>query len=244
MKNQILATFCVLALAVSAWGVKILMESGSEKKPTSSAHAKSAVIPPEGKAPGRMTSFHNESGEGTRMSSSANSGSAENPQQTISSSQPTLSAKPVANPATPADFLQESGVSPAVAAGSTPSPDRSVYVSTGTPPPAGTSPGGYYAPASNADPGVLEVDHGVPFPAAALPSQGNQSPAAAAAQQQLANSFVQNVNAAVNQPGITAAAASDSYYQALDLANEQFRALYGNEAYNAAVMKATLDAAK
>jgi len=93
-----------------------------------------------------------------------------------------------------------------------------------------------------ADPGAFELDPGVPAPAALMPPPGNQSPAAAAAQQQLADAFVQDVNAALNQPGTTDAAASDSYFHSLDKANEQYRALYGNDAYNGASLQAGMDA--
>ena len=236
MKKQILVSGCALALAVSAWCVKISMESGAEKA-VASTHTKTARNTLEGKAPGRMTSFHNESSEDTRMSSSAISGSADSPRQTLSSSQPTLSQKPVANPA----GLYEPGVSPAASTGSRPSPARSVYTST-TPQPAAASSSGYSTD-SNADPGVLEVDPGVPVPAAALPPpQGNQSPAAAAAQQHIADFFVQDVNAAINQPGTTDAAASQAYYNALTKANDQYRALYGDAAYNQAGIKAAKEA--
>jgi hypothetical protein len=111
--------------------------------------------------------------------------------------------------------------------------------STGTLPQTAVSSNGNFAAS---EPGAIELDPGVPAPVALMPSQENQSPIAAAAQQQLADSFVQEVNAALCQPGTTDAAASDSYFNALDKSNEQFRSLYGNEAYNSAGMQATLEA--
>ena len=92
---------------------------------------------------------------------------------------------------------------------------------------------------------VLEVEPGVSLPAAFVPPENvKQSPQVAAAQQQIADSFANEMDSVLSQtPTPSADAASDSYYEALDRANEQFRALYGNEAYNSAAMKATLDAA-
>jgi hypothetical protein len=88
----------------------------------------------------------------------------------------------------------------------------------------------------------LVLDPGIPVAAALATPQGNPSPVAAAALQHLADSFVQDANAALNQSGITDAAASDSYYRSLDKANEQYRAIYGDAAYNTAGMQVAIDA--
>jgi len=91
----------------------------------------------------------------------------------------------------------------------------------------------------------LEVEPGVPVPAALLePEAGNQSPTVAAAQQQIADSFVQEVDNALGQPESPAGAAAVNkrYFDALTQANEQYRALYGDQAYNHQTMKAILEA--
>jgi hypothetical protein len=91
----------------------------------------------------------------------------------------------------------------------------------------------------------LEVEPGVPVPAALLePEVGSQSPTVAAAQQQIADSFVQEVDNALGQPESPAGAAAvnESYYDSLTRANELYRALYGDQAYTNKTMQATLEA--
>ncbi len=98
---------------------------------------------------------------------------------------------------------------------------------------------------SAAEPVALELDPGVPVPAALLPAGGeNRSPAVAAAQQQIADSFVRDVDAALNQPETPAgdAAVNDAYYDSLTRANELYRALHGDEAFNKKTMQATMEA--
>jgi hypothetical protein len=100
-------------------------------------------------------------------------------------------------------------------------------------------------PASGAEAYELELDPGVPLPAALLqPDAGSQSPTVAAAQQQIADSFVQEVDNALGQPESPAGAAAvnETYYNSLTRANELYRALYGDQAYNAKTMQATLEA--
>jgi len=84
----------------------------------------------------------------------------------------------------------------------------------------------------------------VPVPAALVAPEGNQTPAAAAAQQQIADSFVQAVDATLSDPATSNndAAVNEAYYDSLTRANELYRALYGDEAYNRQTMKATLEA--
>jgi hypothetical protein len=91
---------------------------------------------------------------------------------------------------------------------------------------------------------AFELDPGVPAPAALMTPQDKQPPTVAAAQQQLADSFVQNVSDALSQPAIgnNDAAASKAYNDSLNVANEQYRALYGDAAYNRETMRATLEA--
>jgi len=99
--------------------------------------------------------------------------------------------------------------------------------------------------ASGADASVLELDPGVPMPAALLPTEGgSQPPTVAAAQQQIADSFVQSVDNALSQPATANndAAANQAYYDSLASANEQYRALYGDEAFNQKTMQASLEA--
>lgn len=118
------------------------------------------------------------------------------------------------------------------------------------PPAAVSSSGRWSAPiaaaagsaAPSADQGSIELAPGVPAPAALMPADGTLPPAAAAAQQHIADSFVEGVHAAINQPGTTDAAAGKIYDQSLSAANEQYRALFGNAAYNSASVKAGIDA--
>lgn len=98
------------------------------------------------------------------------------------------------------------------------------------------------SPANNSEPLALELDPGVPVPAALLPVQDSLPPAAAAARQQLADSFVRSVNASIAQPGTNAATASDTYFNSLSKSDEQYRSLYGEEAFNRAVIQTALDA--
>ena len=98
---------------------------------------------------------------------------------------------------------------------------------------------------SAAGPVTLELDPGVPVPAALLPAaEENRSPTVAAAQEQIADSFVREVDEALSQPETPAgnAAVNDAYYDALTRANELYRALHGDEAYNKKTMQATLEA--
>ena len=98
-------------------------------------------------------------------------------------------------------------------------------------------------PTSNAEPGALEVDLGVPLPAAFFSSPNTQeSSAVAAARQQLADSFVQDVNAAISQPATTDATASDAYYKAKNRSDELYRSLFGVDAYNRAGIQSAIDA--
>ena len=83
------------------------------------------------------------------------------------------------------------------------------------------------------------------MPAALLPTEGgSQPPTVAAAQQQIADSFVQSVDNALSQPATANndAAANQAYYDSLASANEQYRALYGDEAFNQKTMQASLEA--
>jgi len=97
---------------------------------------------------------------------------------------------------------------------------------------------------SGADDSVLELDAGVPLPAALVTPEENQTPAAAAAQQQIANSFVEAVDAALRDPATSNddGAVNEAYFDSLTRSNERFRALYGDAAYNRQAMKATMEA--
>lgn len=119
-----------------------------------------------------------------------------------------------------------------------------------------SAPGGFNAskqasqsvnPISSAgtEPVTLELDPGVPVPVALLPAEGESpSPTVAAAQQQIADSFVQEVNNALAQPDTANSdeATSEAYYDSLTNANELYRALYGDQAYNNKTMQATMEA--
>lgn len=98
---------------------------------------------------------------------------------------------------------------------------------------------------SGAETSILELDPGVPVPAALLPSEGeSDSPTVAAAQQQIADTFVQEVDNALSQPETPTSdiAVNDAYYDSLNAADEQYRALYGDAAYNQKTMQATMEA--
>lgn len=92
---------------------------------------------------------------------------------------------------------------------------------------------------------MLEVDPGVPLPAAMLPAdEESQSPVVAAAQQQISDSFAQEVDNALSDPETanSDSAVNEAYFESLNAANEQYRALYGEAAYNHKTMQASLEA--
>jgi len=97
--------------------------------------------------------------------------------------------------------------------------------------------------ASGVDNTVLELDPGVPMPVAFVAPEENQTPTAAAAQQQIADAFVEEVDNTLNESATSNndAAINEAYYDSLARSNEQYRALYGDEAFNRQVMKATLE---
>jgi hypothetical protein len=92
---------------------------------------------------------------------------------------------------------------------------------------------------------VLELEPGVPVPAALLQPEGGSQPSpVAAAQQQITDDFLQEVDEALAQPETVNSddAVNESYYDSLAYADERYRALYGQEAYNSETMRATLEA--
>jgi len=81
------------------------------------------------------------------------------------------------------------------------------------------------------------------MPVAFVAPEENQTPTAAAAQQQIADAFVEEVDNTLNESATSNndAAINEAYYDSLARSNEQYRALYGDEAFNRQVMKATLE---
>ena len=237
MKTPLIAMACVIALALTAWCVKHSTDTRAVEaavapqiaEPASGAVAQEAA-PTENLLPSRNTPAQKAASAAVPSPAPVHYGMT---QETLPASQSTLSS----TPRNPTRAYESHRSSPPVASRS---PERpATPASTGMIPQTAVSSNGNFAAS---EPGAIELDPGVPAPVALMPSQENQSPIAAAAQQQLADSFVQEVNAALSQPGTTEAAASDSYFNALEKSNEQFRALYGNEAYNSVGMQAALEA--
>lgn len=90
-----------------------------------------------------------------------------------------------------------------------------------------------------------ELAPGVPVPAALVPlGEEKPSPIVAEAQERIADSFVQDLQNVLSDP-LTAsddAKVNETYFNSLNDANEQYRALYGEAAYNQKTMQATMEA--
>ena len=92
-----------------------------------------------------------------------------------------------------------------------------------------------------------ELAPGVPVPAALLPAgEERPSPAVAEAKERIADSFVQDLQNVLADPlsAPSDARVSDTYFNSLNNANEQYRALYGDAAFNQKTMQATMEAIK
>jgi len=251
MKTPLIAFFCLLTLAVAGWSFKSGLESRTNAKPsapiapqqTESAH--SVIVP------------FSSSGNPTPATATAKT----------PASVPLQNIPPPASYATPATPVQQprmTGVSPKAFPGTKATGGSSSVTTKPNPPASSTSLAAYPAPystaaspsaqpasttlsngdLSGADNAALELDPGVPLPAALVTPEENQTPAAAAAQQQIADSFVQAVDAALSDPATSNndAAINEAYFDSLKRSNEQYRALYGDEAYNRQAMKATMEA--
>ena len=93
----------------------------------------------------------------------------------------------------------------------------------------------------------LELAPGVAVPAALLPAEEeSSSPIVAEAQERIADSFVQDLQNVLADPlsAPSDARVSDAYFNSLNNANEQYRALYGDAAFNQKTMQATMEAIK
>jgi hypothetical protein len=93
----------------------------------------------------------------------------------------------------------------------------------------------------------LELAPGVPVPAALLPAEEEtSSPIVAEAQERIADSFVQDLQNVLADPlsAPSDARVNDTYFKSLNNANEQYRALYGDAAFNQKTMQATMEAIK
>lgn len=232
MKIPILAACGILAIAASIWCVKHSMDGKAAETSSVSPNAgfTAKTVAPHGVSQNIIAA-----GSSQRNTPQTTSVSSISPQVTVSASQSPLSSNsPGSNGSTRSDPIFK---------GYSAQPATSPSASGSALPPTAIALNDHSA-ASNADPGALELDPGVPVPAALLTLQEKLPPTVAAARQQLADSFVQDVNAALNQPGIgnNDAAVGKSYYQSLSRANEQYRALFGDAAYNQEGMRATMEA--
>ena len=91
----------------------------------------------------------------------------------------------------------------------------------------------------------LELAPGVAVPAALLPSgEESSSPIVAEAQERIVDSFVQDLQNVLADPlsAPSDAKVNDTYFNSLNNANEQYRALYGDAAFNQKTMQATMEA--
>ncbi len=93
----------------------------------------------------------------------------------------------------------------------------------------------------------LELAAGVAVPAALLPAgEESSSPIVAEAQERIVDSFVQDLQNVLADPlsAPSDAKVNDTYFNSLNNANEQYRALYGDAAFNQKTMQATMEAIK
>lgn len=100
---------------------------------------------------------------------------------------------------------------------------------------------------SGSDSMELELAPGVPVPAALLPAEEEtSSPIVAEAQERIVDSFVQDLQNVLADPlsAPSDGKVNDTYFNSLNNANEQYRALYGDAAFNQKTMQATMEAIK
>ena len=93
----------------------------------------------------------------------------------------------------------------------------------------------------------LELAAGVAVPAALLPAgEESSSPIVTEAQERIVDSFVQDLQNVLADPlsAPSDARVNDTYFNSLNNANEQYRALYGDAAFNQKTMQATMEAIK
>ena len=98
---------------------------------------------------------------------------------------------------------------------------------------------------SGSDSMEWELAPGVPVPAALLPAEEESpSPIVVQAQERIADSFVQDLQNVLADPlsAPSDAKVNDTYFNSLNNANEQYRALYGDAAFNQKTMQATMEA--
>ena len=129
--------------------------------------------------------------------------------------------------------LNRSRANSATSTGFSPSPLKLPTV-----PPAGFS---------GSDSMELELAPGVAVPAALLPAgEESSSPIVAEAQERIVDSFVQDLQNVLADPlsAPSDAKVNDTYFNSLNNANEQYRALYGDAAFNQKTMQATMEAIK
>ena len=100
---------------------------------------------------------------------------------------------------------------------------------------------------SGSDSMEWELAPGVPVPAALLPAEEESpSPIVVQAQERIADLFVQDLQNVLADPlsAPSDAQVNDTYFNSLNNANEQYRALYGDAAFNQKTMQATMEAIK
>ena len=100
---------------------------------------------------------------------------------------------------------------------------------------------------SGSDSMEWELAPGVPVPAALLPAEEESpSPIVVEAQERIADSFVQELQNVLADPlsAPSDAQVNETYFNSLNKANEQYRALYGDAAFNQKTMQATMEAIK
>lgn len=248
MKAPLLAISSVLALAVAGWGVK----SALDGRRTADSSPKTAIRKPN---PAGLPATGDSSADETKNRAvRASSRSPGNPvnQQSATTHAGTLSA-PVRQPG-PAVVSPSPSVDMPTSAGSLPATlSQTSAVSPGgmqtlVSPLAGLSNtaaglSNENSSAPGAESSVLELEPGVSMPAALLDPEGDESPAAVAARQQIADSFLEEVDNALTKPTTSNddVAVNESYYDSLRRANEQYRTLFGDEAHNRETSRAALE---
>jgi hypothetical protein len=259
--NKPLLSFCVIfAFAVGAWGLKSAFDgaTGGPSLPVASAELlepASDAAPAAGN-PESMMQAGSSAGagpstpsvptplqaSGSSRISDARAASAIAPQSSVTSAP--ISPRPAAAAAMPQSGAAASGGNFAATSQAAPRlAGAPTFVSSA--PAASTATSAVSPATTGSDASVLEVEPGVPLPAAMLPADGESaSPAVAAAREQIVESFVQEVDNALSQPETanSDSAVNNAYFDSLTVANEQYRALYGEAAYGQKTMQASLEA--
>lgn len=239
MKPPFLALLCIPVLAVAGWIAKsALLPSRSQHPPLPVATAT------------KVLSEASSTPSGTQPVAKTTPPVSHPLNRPVASSQATYGNSPSPSialhrqPESPAAYAGAPGQQPKVSSNK---PVSSSPVSSGKKTAPSQAPANLPTSPSSAVPAdatAFELEPGVPVPAALLPPSSPQTPEVAAAQQQIADDFLETVETAINQPQASTSedVPSEIYYDSLTLANEHYRAMYGNDAFNSTTTQAVMEA--